>query len=105
MRPVESSATVTGGDQVRPSSEEWKYTARCFHFERSRYGLLVSMLIASRPSASLRMGLVRLAGPISSDIGMCRQAPQLAPLSKESAMRIDIGRQPSVSALNSGWPG
>ena len=71
----------------------------------SRYGLFDSMLRTSRPSARRRTALVSDGGPMSSGIGTTRHGVHVRPASGESASRTAIGRQPSVSGLNSGWPG
>ena len=57
------------------------------------------------PSASLRIGFVRLGGPISSGIFTTRHGVHVLARSKESASKMAAGRQPSVSGLKIGFPG
>ena len=49
IRPVGSSRTVTGSDQVAPPSAERRWTTRWNHFDVSRNGLFDSMLRTRRP--------------------------------------------------------
>ena len=105
IRPVGSSRTVTGSDQVAPPSAERRWTTRWNHFDVSRNGLFDSMLRTRVPSARRRIALVSDGGPMSSGIGTIRHGVQVRPASSESARRTVIGRQPSVSGLKSGWPG
>ena len=60
---------------------------------------------SSRPEGSRRIGEVSDGGPTSAGTGTSRQAVQVRPSSSDSARRIFIGRQPSVSGLKSGASG
>ena len=81
IRPVGSSRTVTGSDQVAPPSAERRWTTRWNHLDASRYGLFDSMLRTRRPSARRRTALVSDGGPMSSGIGTIRHGVQVRPAS------------------------
>ena len=98
IRPVGSAQTVTGCDQVWPSSLERRWTTRWNHGAGSRYSLLDSTLRTSRPSASRRIAFVSDGGPTSAGIGNSRHGVQDWPASNESASE-DRHRQAALGVL------